>query len=321
MKVFVCGGSGFIGSHVCDVLHARGHWVRKGCWSTMPNFQDKRFENYYGDLRGKSACAWGCRGMEAVVMCAAVTSGAKDIVENPLLHAIDNTVMNTRMMYAAYKEGVRKFVFLSSSTVYPESHSPLEEREAGVGAPPFVYSWVGQMKRYAETQGAMFANHITPSMHFTALRPANVYGPRDKFDPDKSHMVASMVRQFAEMGDDQKIEVWGDGRDARDLLYVGDLARAVVLAVEQDTQYAAYNIATGSCWTVRDVIDMLEGITGQKAEVSYNASGPRTIRKRELAMGLAKSQLGFEAQVSLEEGLRKTIMWYERNPWRGVHSE
>jgi len=311
MKVFVAGGSGFVGSHVCEALHAAGHKVRKGHWMTMPDFQDERFENYYGDLRRAHGSTWGCRGMDAVVMCAAVTSGAKDIVECPMIHNIDNTVMNTRMLAAAYEEGVKHFVFVSSSTVYPFSHSPLKERAARIGVPPDVYAWVGQMKRYAETQGALFAFNATPSMRFTTLRPANMYGPGDKFDPEKSHMVAAMVRRFAEKQD--PLEVWGDGLATRNLMYVGDFADAVVRVVERPKEraYEEFNVAPLGTWSVREVIATLEEITGHRPEVKYDHYKPTTISQCVLDERKFKEATGWAPKVTLDEGLRRTLAWYE----------
>jgi GDP-L-fucose synthase len=249
-----------------------------------------------------------CEGMDTVFMCAAVTSGAKDIVERPLKHVTDNIVMNACMLRAAWDAGVRDFLFVSSGAAYPEfGGDALSESDFWVhGELHPAYRWVGTMKRQAEELCLLYAEM---GMRMTIIRPSNVYGPGDNFDPDTSHVTAAMVRKFAEAGDGGTVEVWGDGLDERDLIYVDDFARAALLAWAWTDGYQAINVASGATVSVEGILMALEEMTGHQMGRLYRKEKPRTARSRSFDVSRLQS-LGFEPEVMLGYGLLRTLRWY-----------
>jgi GDP-L-fucose synthase len=162
------------------------------------------------------------------------------------------------------------------------------------------------MKRQAEALCLLYAEM---GMNMTVIRPSNVYGPGDNFDPDTSHVTAAMVRKFAEAKGFGIVEVWGDGKDERDLIYIDDFARAVLLAWAWTDGYQAINVASGITVSVNDILLALEEATGRRVGRAYT-EGPRTARMRSFDISRLRG-LGFEPQVLLGEGLRRTLDWYQ----------
>lgn len=312
-KVLVCGATGFLGSHITERLLADGYRVRATWHEQHPLFNLEKAAWMHADLCSRSDCARAVQGVDAVFMCAAVTSGAAVIVGNPLAHVTDNVVMNARILNAAYNAGVKRFVFISSSTVYPDTgNRPTREGKAFRQHPHSKYWWVGHMKRYAEQLCQGYALHLPRPMNTTIIRPSNVYGPGDKFDPHHSHMVAALIRKVVER--QNPIEVWGTGEDIRDHIYVDDFVDGVMLAFNKGERHLAVNIATGTGHSVKQVLETLLCVDGyESANVVYQPDKPTTILVRLVDVGLAKRLLGFEAKVSLEEGLRRTAEWYRKS--------
>lgn len=311
-KVLVCGATGFLGSHITKRLLADSYQVRATFHRTSPKDLLPGIAYRRADLINAADCSRMADKINAVFMCAAVTSGAAVIVDNPLAHVIDNVVMNARILNAAYNAGVKQFVFISSSTVYPDTGGrPTREGKAFRQHPHPKYWWVGHMKRYAERLCQGYALHLSRPMNATIIRPSNVYGPSDKFDPATSHMVAALIRKVVERQD--PIEVWGTGGDIRDHIYVDDFVDGVMLAFNKGERCLAVNIATGTGHSVKQVLETLLRVDGyENANVVYQPDKPTTIPIRLVDVSLAKRLLGFEAKVSLEEGLRRTVEWYRQ---------
>jgi GDP-L-fucose synthase len=308
--ILVAGGSGFIGSNLVRHLLTDTQGVHATYYRHVPPSDCEGVGWIQADLTDRDACARACENIDTVFLCAAVTSGASVIVNNPLAHITDNVVINARMLAAAHSQGVRHFVYFSSSAAYPPTgHCPTKETALFNGEPYRSYWWVGHMKRYAERLCYGYARKLTNKMRMTVIRPSNVYGPGDKFDLAHSHMCAAMIRRVVERRN--PIEVWGTGKDVRDLIYVDDLVDGVMAAVNVTSDYMAVNIASGKGYTVTQVLETILRVDGyDDVQIVYRPDKPTTIPVRLVDTSLAKKALGFEAKTSLEEGLEKTISWY-----------
>ena len=242
-------------------------------------------------------------------MAAASTAGAGIMDKNPLMLVTPNVVMNTLMLEAAYAAGVKKFVFISINAVYPPFDYPVKEAEM-MSAPPFEkYYPIAWMKRFGEILCETYATKIKQPMLTVVLRPANMYGPYDDFAWETSHMVPALIRKVVERM--APLEVWGDGTEIKDLIYVEDFTEGLLLALEKVQTYQPLNIGTGVPVSVKDVLHTALAVDGYgNAKVVYNTSKPTMIGKRMLDVGKAKKLLGFEATTSLRDGLKKTIAWY-----------
>ena len=307
-KVLVTGGAGFIGSKLVERLVAEGAQVRATLHQKGAVFSDERVEYVRGDLMQAEDCRDACEGMEYVFLCAANTSGAAVMEKTPLVHLTPNLIMNVRMLEAAYAAGVRKTLFISSNTVYPVSDAPVKETDVTneFFEKYFIVAW---MKRFTEIMCEMYATKIKRPMQTVVVRPANAYGPGEKFDWETSHVLPAMIRRVVERHD--PIQVWGDGKDIKDFIYIDDLVEGMLLAMEKIDGFDPINLASGKEYRLRDLLDLiieLDGYAGAKVE--YDASKPTMIPKRVIDPSKAKRLLEFEAKTPIETGLKNTIDWY-----------
>ncbi len=308
-KVLVAGGSGFLGGACVKRLLSEGVHVRATWRTKAPAWQHPRLEWRQADLEDAQDCRAVAQGMDFVFMCAANTSGAAQIVCRPLIHVTPNVVMNARMLEAAYEAGVRKYLFLSSAAAYPPFDRPLAEDDMFSADPADVYYPVGWMKRYAEILCRTYAKRLARPMATVVVRPSNVYGPGDKFDWEHSHVTAALIRRVVERHD--PMEIWGNGEDERDLIYVDDFITGVLQAFAVAEDHLTINIGSGRMYSVKEVLfKAMEVDHHAGAEVRFDPSRPRTIGRLELDIGLARRLFDFRAETELAEGLRRTIDWY-----------
>jgi GDP-L-fucose synthase len=312
-RILICGASGLIGSNLTRRLVAEGRRVRAVYHTRPPTWDTGTAEVVQADLRDAAACAQVCEGIDTVFLCAAHTSGAAVIREEPLSHVTPNVLINTLMLHAAHAQGVKRFVFISTSCVYPDTGTrPAHEDEVLDGPPHPVYFAVGWMKRYAEILCRTYATHITPAMRTVVVRPANIYGPYDKFSWRTSHVTAAQIRKVFER--QPVINVWGSGQDIRDVIYIDDFLDGLVRAASVDQEYLEVNIASGTGVSVTEILTTAMAVENHTAEIEFDLSKPTTIPARLFDTERAKSLLGFEAKTSLEDGLRRTFNWLRHTP-------
>ena len=307
-KVVVTGAAGFVGSRLVARLLQEGAEVRGTLHRKDAVVQDDRVEYVRTDLTHAEDCARACEGTEYVFLCAANTSGAAVMEKTPLVHLTPNLIMNARMLEAAYAAGVKKTLFISSNTVYPVSDDPVKETDVTneFFEKYFIVAW---MKRFSEIMCEMYATRIKQPMRTVVVRPANAYGPGDKFDWETSHVLPALIRRVVERHD--PIRIWGDGRDIKDFIYVDDLVEGMLLAMERIEGFEPVNLASGRGYCLRDILELLIRLDGYDgARIEYDTSKPTMIPKRVIDPSRAKHMLGFEATTPMETGLRKTIDWY-----------
>lgn len=311
-RILVTGATGFLGGRLVERLVRGGHWVRATFHERHVPAHREPIGWVRADLTKPEDCARVTRGIDVVFHFAANTSGAAVMVETPLVHVTTNVVMNTLLLEAAHASGVERFVFPSSGAAYPPTDNrPVTEPEMFTGEPYPAYYPVASMKRFTELLCEMYAVRIQPPMSTVVVRPSNVYGPGDKFDPKTSHVTAALVRKVAERLD--PLEVWGTGRDVRDLLYIDDFLDGLLLAAQSDATHTVVNIASGEGHSVREVLETLLDLDGRSdADVRYDPSKPSTIPIRLMSNELARASLGFEPKIDLRTGLRRTLEWYRR---------
>jgi GDP-L-fucose synthase len=309
-RVLIAGGAGFFGTHIAQRLSAVGATLRLTRHTKALQADIAGAEIVEADLRNAEDCARACDGMDYVFLCAAHTSGAAVIRATPLVHITPNVQINTLMLEAAHRAGVAKFCFISSGAAYPPTgNRPVTEPEMFDGDPADVYYAAGWMKRYAEILCRTYAEKIANPMATVVVRPSNVYGPYDKFDFAVSHVTAALIRRVVERH--KPLEVWGDGNDIRDLLYIDDFVDGVLAAFATEQPYLAINICAGRGHSIREILTTLLEVDGYTdADVRFDPSRPSTIPVRLMDNTMAREQLGFAPRVPLAEGLRRTIEWF-----------
>lgn len=311
-KVLITGGAGLLATNLIKKLISDGNSTK--VWATLhctPAQYDHPDVNYIEDID----LVWdeGCEDAidtskpDIVIHCAANTSGAGVMASSPMNHVTPNVAMNNFMLDAAYQNGVKTFVFISSNTVYPNFIAPMHETEAIYGNVFDKYYYVANMKQWGERQCEMYRK-IDDKMKTIIIRPGNMVGPYDDFKPATSHVVPALIRKVVERH--SPIEVWGDGKDIKDFVYVDDVVDGILLAIEKD-ESNTYNIASGEDSTINQALHhalKADGYAG--AEIVYNMDKPSMIPIRRIDISKAKKELGFEPKISLEEGIKRTVKWY-----------
>jgi len=308
-RILVAGATGLVGRNLTEKLASQGAFVRAVSRTRTFPYVHHNIENFRCDLTRKSNCENAVKNVDYVVLCAASTAGAATIASTPMVHVTPNVLINSQMLEAAANAGVKKFIWLSSTTGYPPSDDAyVTEDQMFDGEPYEKYYYVGWMKRFTEVLCNMYSNKLE-LMPTVVLRPTNIFGPHDKFDPQKSHVLPALIRKAAERQD--PFEVWGDGNDIRDFIYVDDMVDAILLALKKLDSYDPINIGMGKTYTVREILDIILGIEGYSPEVVYNSDRPSMIPVRKVNVDKAKQLLDFDAKVGIEEGIRRTMEWYK----------
>ncbi len=311
-KILVTGGSGFLGDALIRRLLSQGCSVRTTVHEHPVLMEHRLLELIGANLMVFGDCERAVADCDIVFHCAAVTSGAAVIVSRPLAHVTPNVLMNTSLLEASYHSGIERFVFLSSGAAYPDTgERPVREDEMHSGPPPAVYFPVATMKRFTEQLCEMWATRARPPMSTVVVRPSNVYGPGDKFDPLTSHVTAALIRKVALRL--SPLEVWGTGDDVRDLIHIEDFLDGLLLAAEVDAPHFAVTIASGQGTSVREVLQTLLEIDGRSgAELRFDPKRPSTIPVRLFDVTRAREVLGFETRRGLRDGLAETLAWFRK---------
>jgi GDP-L-fucose synthase len=311
-NVLVAGGTGFIGINLIIRLLKLGARVRATIHHKPVVLRDEHVEYIVCDLLSSEDCKKAVANMDYVFMCAANTSGAAVIASTPLVHVTPNIIMNAQLLDASYFSKVKKFIFISSSVIYPPiSEHYMREEEMFSGDPYDMYFGAAWMKRYTEILCEMYSQKLSNTMPTTVVRPSNVYGPYDDFDPETSHVMAATIKKVVEC--QNPLNVWGTGDDIRDFIYIDDFIDALVLASEKINTYNPVNIGLGKGYSIKHLLQILIEIEGcRHLAIKYDVAKPSMIPSRLIDVSKAERLLGFRATTDVREGMIKTIEWYKK---------
>lgn len=312
-RILVTGGSGFVGINLLKKLQISNQFELSATFNNSINFYkipDVKYRKV--NLENKIDCDNITKNVDIVVMCAANSSGAMVMEKTPLVHLTPNIIMNLNMLEAAYKNNVKKFIFISSNTVYPFVDFEVKEKDACFDFFSKYYV-VGWMKRFSEVVCDIYSSKIKNPMKCIVVRPGNLYGPYDKFDPEKSKVIPSLIRKA--VSSEKEIVVWGDGSDLKDFLYIDDFINAIneILNLE-NLNNNIINVASGQGVTIKKVLNTILKIENKKnLKIIFDTSKPTMIPKRLINIDLARKILNFKPLVSLDDGLKRTINWYKKS--------
>jgi len=303
-RVMVTGGSGFLGSAVVERLRRAG---------ATEVFVPRSGEY---DLRTRDGIARALADGKPslIIHLAAVVGGIGANRENPGRFFYENAIMGIELMEQARLAGVDKFVGVGTVCEYPK-HTPVPFHEDDLwnGYPEETNAPYGLAKKMLLVQGQAYrAQYGFNVLH---LLPVNLYGPGDNFDPASSHVIPALIRKCLEARDrgDAFIEVWGTGSASREFLYVDDAANAIVLASEKYDGADPVNIGVGAEITIKDLVQLIARLSRFTGELRWDATKPDGQPRRALDISRARELFGFMSSTSFEDGLRRTIEWYEAN--------
>lgn len=300
-RVCVTGGAGFLGSYVV------AHLKQAGCASI---FIPRSAEF---DLRDTLCIKrlFEIARPDIVIHLAAVVGGIGANRANPGRFFYDNLIMGAQLMEEARKRGIEKFVAMGTICSYPK-HTPVPFREEDLwnGYPEETNAPYGLAKRMMLVQSQAYRQQYGFNSIF--LLPVNLYGPRDKFDLQKSHVIPALVRKCLDAVRQGKsdIVVWGTGNATREFLHADDCARAIVLAAERYNSSEPVNIGAGFEISIRELTALIARLTGFSGDLVWDATKPDGQPRRCLDTSRAKQAFGFAAEIPFEEGLRQTVEWY-----------
>lgn len=310
-NILIAGISGFVGYNLALKLSKLGANVTGVYHHRKPQNLIKNIKLKKLDLTNKKSCLLACKKIDYIFMCAAKTSGAKIIEKRPLDHLTPNLIMNTYMLEAAYLTKVKKLCFISSSTVYPEKNRLIKEEDVNY---KFFrkYFIVGWMKLFSEKICEMYTYKINRPLNTLIVRPSNLYGPYDKFDWSTAKVIPSLIRKFKEKK--FPIEVWGNGDDLKDFLFIDDFIDALLKVFTIKKNIKPINISSGKSVTIKKILELLAKISSNKnVKIKFDPSKPTMIPKRKISNLKIKRLVKWRIKNSLEEGLKKTYFWYEKN--------
>ena len=311
-KVLVTGGAGFIGSYVVEMLLNLGAKVKvsDSIESDLAVNLSKvidDIEYIKGDLRLVSDCEKACKESGIVLNLAAKVGGINFNRQHPGSMFRDNILISANMLEAARLCNVERFLVTSSAFIYPQSCKiPTPETEGFAGMPEPTNDGYGWAKRMAEFQAGAYYREF--KMNITIVRPYNAYGPRDCFDPERAHVIPSLIRRVFD--NENPLNVWGDGQQSRSFLYVSDLARGIIEAAEKYNVCDPLNLGSEEEIKISDLVKLIVKISEKDIDIVFDTSKPSGQLRRKCDVTKAREKIGFEAKVSLEEGIKNTIDWY-----------
>jgi GDP-L-fucose synthase len=260
-----------------------------------------------GDLSNPDVAQAAVEGQQIVLHLAAKVGGIEYNLHHPGSIFVQNMGVFMSVLEAARQAGVERFLATSSACVYPRHCTiPTPEEEGFRDRPEPTNEGYGWAKRMEEFLGGAYSCEY--GMCVRIARPYNAYGPRDNFHPASSHVIPALIRRV--LAGENPLTVWGDGSATRSFLYVTDFARGLMAVVEKSPQVSAINIGAAEEITIRGLSSTIARLAGKNIELVFDASKPGGQPRRHCDTTLAERVLGFRAQVSLEEGLHRTIAWY-----------
>jgi GDP-L-fucose synthase len=300
-RVILTGGAGFLGSYVAELLKVRG---------CPEPFIPRSHEH---DLRREEAIIRLLERVrpEVVIHLAAVVGGIGANRANPGRFFYENLIMGVQLIEQSRVFGVEKFVTVGTVCAYPKfTPVPFREEEIWNGYPEETNAPYGLAKKMLLVQGQAYRQQY--GFHSIHLVPVNLYGPRDNFDPEVSHVIPALIRKCLDAVDqgEPSITVWGTGKATREFVYARDAAEGIVLAAERYEGDEPINLGSGTEIAIRDLVELIARLTGFKGEILWDATKPDGQPRRMLDTSRAERWFGFKAQTSFEEGLRRTIDWY-----------
>lgn len=303
-RMVVTGGAGFLGSHLVDRLKGAGcervFVTRKSEYNlTESNAVKRLFESQRPDI---------------LVHLAAVVGGIGANRVNPGLFFYKNAIMGIHLIEAARRYGTEKTVVLGTICAYPKfTPIPFREDDLWNGYPEETNAPYGVAKKALLVQCQAYRQQY--GMNAIFLLPVNLYGPRDNFDLESSHVIPALIRKCVEAVNDRRTEIvlWGDGSPTREFLYVEDAAEGILAATERYDKPDPVNLGSGMEISIRDLAQKIARLTGFEGRIVWDESQPNGQPRRCLDVSVAEREFGFRAKTPFDEGLRRTVSWYLEN--------
>jgi GDP-L-fucose synthase len=299
-RFIVTGGAGFLGSFVVDGLHARGAEV------FVPRSADYDLRYRHGILD-----LFNDAQPDVIIHLAAVVGGIGANRLHPAEFLYDNLMMGTQLLHEAWQAGVKKVVSIGTVCSYPKfTPVPFSEKDLWIGYPEETNAPYGLAKKMLLVQGQAYRQQY--GFNSIYLLPTNLFGPKDNFNPESSHVIPALIKKTLEAKErgDEKIVAWGTGSPTREFIYAADAAEGILLAAERYNGDDPVNLGSGMEISIKTLTEMIAELAGFEGEIVWDSSQPDGQPRRSLDTSRAKELFGFTAKTDFREGLKRTIGWY-----------
>jgi len=303
-RVCVTGGAGFLGSFVQETLRLRG-----AADIFIPHIEDYDLTQR-ADIERMLADA----KPDVIIHLAALAGGIGANRARPAEFFYKNLMMGVPLVHAAWERGIEKFVIIGTICAYPKfTPVPFKEENLWDGYPEETNAPYGLAKKMLLVQAQAYREQY--GFNAIYLLPVNLYGPRDNFNLDTSHVIPALIRKMieAQQRGDETVTLWGDGSPTREFFYAGDAARGIVMAAERYSGSEPVNLGAGMEISIKDLAKLVAKLTGFDGEIVWDTSKPNGQPRRGLDVSRARDYFGFQAEMPFEEGLRRTIEWFKEN--------
>ena len=303
-RVTVTGGAGFLGSFVVAELQKRG-----ATDIFVPRSKDYDLVKHEDVVRMLEDAQ-----PDVIIHLAAHVGGIGANRLHPAEFFYDNLMMGVQLMHEAWKRGVEKFVAIGTVCAYPKfTPVPFKEDDLWNGYPEETNAPYGLAKKMLLVQAQAYRQQY--GFNAIYLLPVNLYGPRDNFDLESSHVIPALIRKMIEAQErgDRNVVLWGDGSPTREFLYVEDAAEGIVQAAEKYDGPEPVNLGSGQEISIKDLAEIIAEQTGFQGELVWDTTKPNGQPRRALDVSRAKRYFGWEAKTSFPEGLKRTVAWFREN--------
>lgn len=303
-RVVVTGGAGFLGSFITEKLRQRG--AKQIFVPLIEEYDFVQLKDIHRMLDEAQP--------DLIIHLAALAGGIGANRARPAEFFYVNMLMGVQMMHEAWKYGVQKFLALGTICAYPKySPVPFMEENLWEGYPEETNAPYGLAKKMLLVQAQAYREQY--GFNAIYLLPVNLYGPRDNFDLETSHVIPALIRKCLEAQErgDKQVVLWGDGSPTREFLYVEDAAEGILLATERYNGSEPVNLGSGMEIRIKDLAEMVSRLTGFDGDLVWDTTKPNGQPRRGLDTSRAEQYFGFRAQTPFEEGLRRTIEWYREH--------
>jgi GDP-L-fucose synthase len=305
-KILVTGGAGLLGTSITQHLASLGKPVQSTFFSRLPPEHLKKYYKQY-DFTKFEECLVATKGQDYVIICAVQASGVSGIRQSPTSTILPNLEIHAGLFEACCQNGVEKAVWVSSSSVYQEAFHPIREDQLDLNKPPYeLYQGIGWVYRYLEQLAQCYCQKR--GLQIGVIRTSNIYGPYDRFDDEKSHVIPALIKRA--MDKEDPFVVWGNGNTIRDFVYVDDLVDGVLRVLNGYCIAEPINISYGTPVSVNELVKVILGICDHHVPPQYDQTKPTAVPYRVLDNTKAENLFGKIEKTPLQEGIQKTVDWY-----------
>lgn len=307
-RTLVTGGTGMIGRYLVELL------IDSGAKVTIASLDDPSRAHPKAkflklDLTNMKNCQEVCLGIDYVFHLAGIKGSPKMTKEQPASFFVPTILFNTNMMEAARRTGVKRFLYTSTIGVYAPAEVFYED-DVWKSFPSENDKFAGWAKRMGELQAEAYKLQYGWNK-ISIVRPANVYGAYDNFDPENAMVIPSLITRA--LSGENPLTVWGDGTPIRDVIHAKDVARGMLMALQKGIT-VPINLGSGTGVTIKQIAETIASLVpGGPIKIVWDKSRPMGDKKRLMDVARAKKLLGFEPEISLEQGIKETMEWYLKN--------